>query len=576
MRILQWLPLFLMTALLSVCGCDKDDPDPDDDSCVDDLADDDDSSPSDFCGHGGFADQPEFGPGSKPGAASPFGTGDRPDVVLGDLEDPSVIEQAESTWAVDYNIDLATQTYDLYIPADYDGSEPYGLLTYIEAGDNGGSAPGGWHEHLDQQKLIWVSGDGIGNSVDTDIRIGTGILAVYRMCELFNIDMARIYASGNSGGARSSHMMSYLHPGTIDAACPKCGAAFIREVEQAYETQEPDSHYEFWGDWYFPDVDGDDYATYLHGFNPRYALMTSYDDFREGDIMNIYHHGMEADGFESRLLDVEGGHCSTNGQHFADALGFLEHPLFVVVDDPFDDSQAHQNDGAGDGFLSIGAGSVVEQDGQLKLLAEGGELVAAVGRNRLHWHDSKGLITRLELAVSGDRTQSAYLGLWAQAPQELLDPAENGFVAGQVAPPVPGLMLQLDTDGTTATMALHVFNEAAGTPQLLFEADFEDWEPSSQTLPLKFQVWDHEFQVNLGQHLGDSIAQPGVRLLDDKRTIQVRWEEVQAGYWSGDAWSKEDGCLFTVAARGQDDAADGAELALEQIQIIDATGIVCE
>jgi len=450
-----------------------------------------------------------------------------------------------------------------------------GLVTYINSGNGGGMPPSGWAERLDAHQLIWVAGDAIGNSVAVSVRIGKAILAVYRMAELFNIDLARIYASGNSGGARCAQMMAFLHPNTFPAAFPKCGSAFIREVEQAYETHEPDSHYEFWDEEYFPDVNGEDYATYLLSFRPRYALMTSYDDFREGDLMNIYHHGMEADGFESRFLDVAGAHCATDGQHVDDAIHFLEHPLFTVLEDEFDDGDARHNDGTGDGFLSIGTGTAQEQNGELQLTAQGGQTAAVVSRNRLHWYDPKGLIVRLRLSV-GEQAQGVYLGLWSQPPEALLDPEANGFIAGLEPAPGPGLMLRVDTGGESATVALRVFGQEAGPPELLFEAPFDDWEPSAEPLPLKLQLWDQELQVNLGKHVGSPSIQDGARLLDDQRTIRVRWAEIQPGYWSSDSWSAETGCLLTAATRGADAEPNGAALALQRIQVIDATGILCE
>jgi hypothetical protein len=208
---------------------------------------------------------------------SPYGTGETKNQTLGSVV--GSVPKANASNMVNYNLDLETETYDLYVPDSYDGSEPYGLVAWIHS-NSGGSIPNDYKPVMDEKKLIWVGGDNIGNDQGTSRRIGKQILSVARMKELFNIDTNRIYSMGNSGGARTAHVSAMMHPFTFEGTLARCGAAYIGQVTQAYETRDPDSHYEYWGSSYYKAPAGMTYKEYLKGFGQRYAMLTSYGDFR--------------------------------------------------------------------------------------------------------------------------------------------------------------------------------------------------------------------------------------------------------------------------------------------------------
>ncbi|MGK0391857.1 MAG: hypothetical protein ACI94Y_004624, partial [Maribacter sp.] len=265
---------------------------------------------------------------------SPFGTGQITDQNIGQLDDPSVVVPSVSGYGFngffpDAQESLQDYNYDIYVPEDYDGTEEYGLVVFINSSNNGGFKSQ-WQPVLDDRKLIWIAGDDIGNPIFINIRMGVGMSAALRMQELFNIDTDRIYTSGNSGGARMAHNLAFIYPETFKGAMPSCGGSYIRQVDQDYETQQPDGNYEAIVN--YPA----DYIDYLLPFDQRFANMTSYDDFREGDIMNIYHNGSEEDGLKGKFLETTGGHCSTTTEHFLDALNFVEHPFLEVIQENFD------------------------------------------------------------------------------------------------------------------------------------------------------------------------------------------------------------------------------------------------
>jgi hypothetical protein len=485
--------------------------------------------------------------GTNPNTASPFGTGAINDQVLGALVDNSAIDPAPAVGAIDYAVDLDTITYDIYVPAAYDGTEPYGLITFINSGDNGNQPSGGYLADLDLHKLIVVAADGAGNSWNVDRRMGRAVMAAYRARELFNIDDERIFAMGNSGGARTANMLAFQHPAMFAAALPRCGANYPAALPQVYETQDPNSNYEYWGPFYFPDVGGQPFLDWLRGFDQRFSLMTSFDDFREGDMMNIYHFGYEEDGFESRFLENTGGHCSTSTE------------------------TAATNPGVGNGWLPIGTGPTPgESNGELSL-APG---AAAIARDRLSWDDRQGAVVRYSVGALEAQNADLQLGVWPYTDVDhgaSLDSAP--FTAADLLDHA-GIVVQLH-GGTSPGITVSL-GDGSAAPLPVFTADFSDWDPTDPTatpLQMKLSLWDAELQINAGAHFENSVAETGVRLLDDQRTIRLRFAELAnpTTYWPATTWQGDPGAVVTLAGS----SAAAGPVSVQSLSVKDAAGIVC-
>jgi hypothetical protein len=57
----------------------------------------------------------------------------------------------------------------------------------------------------------------------------------------------------------------------------------------------------------------------------RFALITAPDDFRRGDVLDIYNDGFARDGFQARLFDIPGiGHQDCNAETLDKVLDYLE------------------------------------------------------------------------------------------------------------------------------------------------------------------------------------------------------------------------------------------------------------
>ncbi|HZN66079.1 MAG TPA: PHB depolymerase family esterase [Tepidisphaeraceae bacterium] len=110
---------------------------------------------------------------------------------------------------IDYN--LSEETYEAYVPKDYDGKTPYGLIVWVNPGP-GGAPPQHWLDVLDKHKLIWVGANNSGNNRTRWVRLGLAIDAADYLPTLYNIDTARLYVSGASGGGRCASVLAMSYP----------------------------------------------------------------------------------------------------------------------------------------------------------------------------------------------------------------------------------------------------------------------------------------------------------------------------------------------------------------------------
>ena len=488
------------------------------------------------------------------GQESPFGTGQINNQNIGLLEDISVVVPSQSGFGfVEYFPDaqqlLQDYNFDIYVPDSYDGSEAYGLVTFINSGNNGGFKSQ-WLPVLDDKKLIWIAGDNIGNSININIRMGAGMAAALRMLELFNIDTDRIYTSGNSGGARMAHNLAFIYPEIFDGAMPSCGGSYIREVEQDYETQNPDSHYEA----ILPYAAS--YLDYLLPFDQRFANMTSFDDFREGDIMNIYHNGSEQDGFKSKFLETSGGHCSTTTEHFMDAVNFVEHPFIEVINEGFDGSTQLT-------FKTINA--ELGNNSTMELSPENLPFSQIQSRDLFLWNDPKGAIleTSIHLDPNAMNMNASFnMGIWSM--EKPLNYC--GFIGTQLMDDIPGILFAVDFGTPQPTLSVSIENPDQPELELLFSATLTEWDVN-EPLPIKYHLWDKELRIELGAHV--SALSPiidGVKLLDDSRSIRIRWNDIATDFWGTSAWV--DGAFLTLTFEGNDSTQLASKLLVDMVGLI--------
>lgn len=488
------------------------------------------------------------------GQTSPYGTGSIFNQVLGNLQDNSVIFESNTGlgnngFFPDPSAILPNAGFDIYVPASYDGSEPYGLITYISSTNDGGIKPE-WIPVLESHKLIWVAGDNLGNSQQIDIRMGTAWAAVYRMKELFNIDTNRIYSSGQSGGARMAQTLAYIYPEWIKGTVPICGSSYPTEVAQDYETQDPDGHYEVIFEFYQSEID------YIKGFGQRFGIMTSFNDYREGDIMNIYYNGFEQNGFEGKFLETAGNHCATTTQHFRDAINFVEHPEVMIQKDDFTSAQPE----TGTDYFKAGAtvsGGICVLDADPATSDSTSYLKTTSG---FKWNNPYGTILSANTGWTGTTGNDPIrLGCWEYSSDSAYC-INNGFNqtgAGK------GLVVALFRTGSTTHAAIIASKQ--GVTDTLFSGQFSDWDGSTP-LRVKWHLWDAEWRVEFGKHFASSdVMNSQIRLLDDQRAVRIRWSEMNGntGYWNAADWSN--GAYFVASTQKSD--SSNATISLDDLEI---------
>lgn len=491
--------------------------------------------------------------GTSPGAVGPFEPGDSADVLLGALDDPTALVPTTAPLSPDYTMNLAAATVDVHVPPTYDGDTPFGLIVFINAGNSGGAPPKHLAPLLEQHNLLWAAPDGVGNPIFSVIRLGWTHMTALRMAELYNVDPARIYVMGKSGGARHANLLAFQHPETYAAVLAWCGAHYFRPVEQAYETQEPDSHYEFWAPDFIPTVPGS-FAEHLAAFGQRFSLMTSVADFREGDLMNIYHFGYLADGLPVRFLDTAGGHCSMDAAHMRSGLGFAEHPLHLVVDDAFDDAGG----ATGDGWIAL-AGD--PKTGNGLTLAGPAAVLAA---NRIVWQDRHGvtLRARIDLTTGPGR---AVIGLW---PVSDAHGGESPTVGFELEDGATGLHVAVERTASGAnTVAVRV--GPGGDALEVLTAELSDWDSSADSIDVSLDLWDHAIQLTLDRHLaaGETVA-PGAAVMVDRKTLVAPWPAMGVD-WTAAGWPALPGTALTLGATG-------GTARFEHVRVIDGVGLSCD
>lgn len=220
---------------------------------------------------------------------------------------------------IDYSLSADKSSFFVYLPPNYDGREPFGLIVYISSVDRSCDLPVGWEKVLEARKLIFVSPQGAGNSEDSRKREGLAVMAAQQMMRHYSIDSGRVYAAGLSGGGRIASCLGFHQSDVFKGTIQSCGTDFYRDVPMHYAKSDLDSL-------------GKHYGLCLCTFqeiaaakaNTRFALITGSRDFRQGNILDIYYNGYAAENYRAKLFDVPGmEHADCSAAILEQALDFI-------------------------------------------------------------------------------------------------------------------------------------------------------------------------------------------------------------------------------------------------------------
>lgn len=183
----------------------------------------------------------------------------------------------------------------------------------------GGIVPYGWASVLDQRQLLFIAAENSGNDQDINRHLGLAVLGALEMMKRYRIDRNRVYAAGFSGGARMSGLLGFYQPDILQGTIQNCGADFYIRVPTVYATSWVSTTGQPYGRL---DANADEIA---RARRVRFVLITSTNDFRRGNILDIYNGGFARQHFAAKLIDVPGmDHAICDAATLSAALDFLE------------------------------------------------------------------------------------------------------------------------------------------------------------------------------------------------------------------------------------------------------------
>jgi predicted esterase len=211
--------------------------------------------------------------------------------------------------------DVKNEKFKLIVPKSYAHGAKWGLFVYVNADDSPG-IPGEYEPVLEKRKLIAVAPYKAGNGRNVFDRFRLAVDAAFTLQKRFNIDPARVYVSGFSGGARVSSMLAVAYADLFSGAIPLCGVNFYTEIPS-----EPGKH---WPVGYIPVNE----ALAIAKSKGRYVLVTGEKDFNLANTRAVYEHGFKKEGFKNaKLLEVPGmGHSPAPAEWLDKGLEFLDKP----------------------------------------------------------------------------------------------------------------------------------------------------------------------------------------------------------------------------------------------------------
>lgn len=232
---------------------------------------------------------------------------------------------------------LAEESFEVYVPEDYDPDRPWGILVWVSAMETG-RAHTPYVPLLSEHQLIWIGANNSGNERGVGVRFGLALDAVHNLKKLYNIDDSRIYVSGISGGGKVATMLAIIYPEIFTGSIPIVGTTYFRHIPL------PNEKNKYWpGMFEKPPAAALDRAKR----DGRFVLITGSKDFNRDPIKATYEEGFVKDGFAHvEYVEVEGmDHQMAGADRFERAIEFLDAPLESAAKDLWVRAQQLEKDG---------------------------------------------------------------------------------------------------------------------------------------------------------------------------------------------------------------------------------------
>lgn len=211
------------------------------------------------------------------------------------------------------SLNVSFEKFEVLVPRSYKKDEPHGLFIWISPNDQC-ALPGDWEKVLADKKLIFIGALKSGNNRETTDRMQLAITANDQMRQLYNIDPARVYISGHSGGSRVASMLAVAYADMFSGAVCFMGVNFF------FPTQAKDGT--LYEARYIPHPE----IAMQAQNESRIVLVTGSKDFNLDNTTAIYEQGFKANEFKHvTLFNIPGqGHGAPDKSWFKKALDYLD------------------------------------------------------------------------------------------------------------------------------------------------------------------------------------------------------------------------------------------------------------
>ncbi|MBT5072803.1 MAG: prolyl oligopeptidase family serine peptidase [Kordiimonadaceae bacterium] len=187
--------------------------------------------------------------------------------------------------------------WEIHVPANYSPDNPPGILVYVSP-QNRINVPTGWTNVTEENNLIWIAARMSGNEINVLKRISFAVMSLSLIDLNYQIDPARIFISGFSGGGRIASIVATEYPTIFKGAIYNSGVNFWQQSN--------------------PDL-----LELIK--NHRYVFVTGTDDFNLRDTRQVYNKYKKAGAKNIKLTVIRGmGHENPKRSRFARAIEFLD------------------------------------------------------------------------------------------------------------------------------------------------------------------------------------------------------------------------------------------------------------
>lgn len=218
-----------------------------------------------------------------------------------------------------YDLNPSAERFFVHVPATYTADTEYGLIVFTDADEQIDRVPNDWAKILDRRKFLFIAAENAGNDQDTNRRLGLAVLGTLEMMKRYRIDPNRVYAAGFSGGARMSGLLGFFQSDIFHGTIQNSGADFYTRVPTVYASSWVSTTGQPYGQ--FEATTGE----ITRAKRVRFVLITGTNDFRRGNILDIYNGGFAKQHFAAKLIDVPGmNHAICDGATLSAALDFIE------------------------------------------------------------------------------------------------------------------------------------------------------------------------------------------------------------------------------------------------------------